>query len=227
MLLACRLPVYQLEGRYADDDAQAQSVRQSGFASSQGVRLYVPVGDGRLLALRSSSRCRRTMKQRITTLFASGVLALALFGVARAGPFEDAQAADQKGDYATEMQILRPLAEQGNALAELGLGVMYANGQGVPQDYTQALIWYRKAADQGNDHAQFGLGLIYANGHGVPQDYVRAHMWFNIAAAAAAADASDVSVRDALKWRDLVATRMTPAQVAEARRLAAEWKPTK
>ena len=60
------------------------------------------------------------MKQRITTLFASGVLALALFGVARAGPFEDAQEADQKGDYATELQILRPLAEQGNALAQLG-----------------------------------------------------------------------------------------------------------
>ena len=200
------------------------------------------------------------MKQRITTLFASGVLALALFGVARAGPFEDAQAADQKGDYATELQILRPLAEQGNALAELGLGVMYANGQGVPQDfaqavvwclkaaeqgdadaqtivgvmyvnghgvpqdYAQALIWYRKAADQGNGQAQFGLGLMYANGHGVPKDYVRAHMWFSIAAAAGA---SDVSVREAVKWRDLVATRMTPAQIAEARRLAAEWKPTK
>ena len=70
------------------------------------------------------SQCGRIMKQRITTLFASGVLALALFGVARAGPVEDAQAADQKGDYATEMQILRPLAEQGNALAQLGLGVM-------------------------------------------------------------------------------------------------------
>src|SRR5208337_376285 len=112
------------------------------------------------------------MKQQIKTLFASGVLALALFGVARAGPFEDAQAADQKGDYATELQILRPLAEQGNALAQLGLGVMYVNGHGVSQDYAQAVIWYRKAADQGNGRAQLGLGLMYANGHGVPQDYV-------------------------------------------------------
>jgi TPR repeat protein len=96
---------------------------------------------------------RGTVKQRITTLFASGVLALALFGVAMAGPLEDAQAADQKGDYATELQILRPLAEQGNALAQLGLGVMYANGQGVPQDYGQAVVWYRKAADQGDADA--------------------------------------------------------------------------
>ena len=201
------------------------------------------------------------MKRRITTLFASGVLALALFGVARAGPLEDAQGADQKGDYATEMQILRPLAEQGNALAQLGLGLMYANGQGVPQDYAQAvvwyrkaaeqgdadaqtiialmyinghgvsqdyaqaLIWYRKAADQGNGSAQLGLGLMYANGHGVPQDYVRARMWFDIAAAAAGA--SDVSVRTAVKWRDLVATRMTPALIDEGLRLAREWQPTK
>src|SRR5271166_6632222 len=89
------------------------------------------------------------MKRHITTLCGGGVLALALFGVARAGPFEDAQAADQKGDYATELQILRPLAEQGNALAQLGLGVMYANGHGVPQDYAQAVVWYRKAAEQG------------------------------------------------------------------------------
>src|SRR5208337_2841275 len=86
------------------------------------------------------------MKQQIKTLFASGVLALALFGVARAGPFEDAQAADQKGDYATELQILRPLADQGNALAQLGLGVMYANGHGVPQDYVRAHMWFNIAA---------------------------------------------------------------------------------
>ena len=101
---------------------------------------------------------RRTVERRINTLIAGMVLALALFGVARAGPFEDTQAADQKGDYATELQILHPLAEQGNALAQLGLGVMYAKGQGVPQDYTQALIWYRKAAEQGDVRAQFGLG---------------------------------------------------------------------
>ena len=167
------------------------------------------------------SQCGRIMKQRITTLFASGVLALALFGVARAGPFEDAQAADQKGDYATELQILRPLAEQGNALAELGLGVMYANGQGVPQDFAQAVVWCLKAAEQGDADAQTIVALMYVNGHGVPQDYVRAHMWFNIAAAAAGA--SDGSGRDAVKWRDLVATRMTPAQIAEAQRMAREW----
>jgi TPR repeat protein len=119
----------------------------------------------------------------------------------------------------------RKAAEQGDADAQTIVALMYVNGHGVSQDYAQALIWYRKAADQGNGSAQLGLGLMYANGHGVPQDYVRARMWFDIAAAAAGA--SDVSVRTAVKWRDLVATRMTPAQVAEAQRLAREWTPTK
>jgi uncharacterized protein len=133
---------------------------------------------GRRASIGAAFLCprRHTMKRHITTLCVGGVLALALFGVARAGPFEDAQAADQKGDYATELQILRPLAEQGNALAQLGLGVMYANGQGVPQDYAQAAAWYRRAADQGVPDARTNPGSMYERGHGVPQDYVRAHM---------------------------------------------------
>jgi len=49
---------------------------------------------------------------------------------------------------------LRPLADQGNALAQLGLGGMYANGQGVPQDYAQAVIWYRKAAPDDGEHTR-------------------------------------------------------------------------
>ena len=89
------------------------------------------------------------MKPRITTLVASGVLALALFAVAAAGPLEDARTAEQRGDYATERALLRPLADQGNAVAQIDLGCMYEHGQGVPQDFAQAVIWYQKAADQG------------------------------------------------------------------------------
>jgi TPR repeat protein len=80
------------------------------------------------------------MKRRITTLFAGGVLALALFGVAAAGQLEDGVAAYQLGDYETAMQLLRPLAEQGNAEAQFTIGQMYENGQGVPQDFTQAHV---------------------------------------------------------------------------------------
>ena len=77
---------------------------------------------------------------------------------------------------------MRPLAEQGNALAELGLGVMYANGQGVPQDYAQAMVWYLKAAEQGDADAQALVGVMYVNGHGVPQDYTQALIWYRKAA---------------------------------------------
>jgi TPR repeat protein len=58
---------------------------------------------------------------------------------------------------------------------------MYSHGQGVPQNYAEAVKWYRKGADQGNAHAQTFLGIMYRDGQGVPQDYVEAHKWFNLA----------------------------------------------
>lgn len=73
-------------------------------------------------------------------------------------------------------------AEQGNAAAQYDLGVMYALGQGVSQDYAQAAQWFRKAAEQGNAAAQSRLGSAYANGQGVPQDYAQAVRWYRMAA---------------------------------------------
>ncbi|EMU3502697.1 sel1 repeat family protein [Neisseria gonorrhoeae] len=61
-------------------------------------------------------------------------------------------------------------AEQGNAAAQFNLGVMYENGQGVRQDYVQAVQWYRKASEQGDAQAQYNLGLMYYDGRGVRQD---------------------------------------------------------
>jgi hypothetical protein len=55
----------------------------------------------------------------------------------------------------------------------------------------------------------------------VPQDYVQAHMWFNLAASRAPASERD----EAIKMRNIAASRMTPAQIAEAQKLAREWKP--
>ena len=89
------------------------------------------------------------MKQRITTLLVGGLLALALFGVAEAGPLEDGEAAYMRGDYATALWILRPLAEQGNAIAQDSLAGMYVWGSGVSQDWVQAAVWARKAAGVG------------------------------------------------------------------------------
>jgi TPR repeat protein len=162
------------------------------------------------------------MRQRITTLFAGGALALALFGVAAAGPFKDGGAAYDQGDYVTAMRLFRPLANQGDALAQTTLGEMYASGKGAPQDYAQALVWLRMAADKGFAPAQDDLSEMYAEGEGVPQDYVLAYMWADLAASRA----TDAMIRDiAAKDRDAVAAKMTPDQIPEAQRMASKWKP--
>ena len=88
----------------------------------------------------------------------------------------------------------------------------------MPQDYSEAARWLRKAADQGYAIAQQGLGLIYSSGEGVPQDYVEAHKWLNLAASRSTG--SDQTGID----RDAVAKLMTPQQIAEAQRLAREWR---
>lgn len=100
---------------------------------------------------------------------------------------------------------------------------MYEHGRGgVPQDYTQAVAWYRKAAERGNAHAQLFLGTLYFIGEHLPEDYVLAHMWLNLAASYA----DDPADRGkAAKLREQAASVMTPEQIAEAQRLAREWKP--
>ena len=57
---------------------------------------------------------------------------------------------------------------------------MFFNGQGVPQDYKEAVKWWKLSAEQGDADAQFNLGGMYGKGQGVPQDYASAHMWFNL-----------------------------------------------
>jgi TPR repeat protein len=101
---------------------------------------------------------------------------------------------------------------------------MYAGGQGVPQDHDQAAKWYRLAADQGGAQASYNLGLAYAKGEGVSQDNITAHMYFNLAAARFPASESQ-NRSQAIKNRDLVASKMTPAEVAQAQTSAREWKP--
>lgn len=131
------------------------------------------------------------------------------------GGFDEGVAAYDSGDYATALKEFRPLAEQGEASAQGSLGVMYAKGQGIPQDYKEAVKWYRRAAEQGDATAQNNLGKMYYDGKGVPPNYLQAHMWFNLAGAAG----ND----EAVKRRNMVAKKMTPAQIAEAQRLAREW----
>jgi TPR repeat protein len=105
------------------------------------------------------------MKRFLATLLAAATLGL----IAYAG-FKEGLSAYRQGDYAKALKEWQPLAEQGDAVAQFNLGLMYANGQGVPQDYKEALKWFRKAAEQGVASAQHNLGVMYAFGQGMPQD---------------------------------------------------------
>ena len=80
-----------------------------------------------------------------------------------------------------EMAALRMRANAGDARAQFNLGHAYRNGQGVPQDDAEAVLWYRKAAEEGHAGAQINLGNAYATGEGVPKDDTEAYKWFNLA----------------------------------------------
>ena len=260
------------------------------------------------------------------------IVATVVAGVAPAGPLEDAQAAYERGDYATAQRLWGPLAEEGVAEAEVGLGRLslfgngvakdgalavawlsraathgsasvgwllgqiydgslsslgldvvpdaaeavrwyrvaaeggfmaawqqlaehYAEGRGVAQDFAEAIQWYRKLADEGDTFSRSRIGEFYRDGRGVPQDYAEAAKWFGEAAAGGYAYAQyqmglfhrdgrgvHSDVVEAYKWltlaaaaanpipgaaaeRDLLATKMTSVQIAEAQRLSSAWKP--
>lgn len=142
---------------------------------------------------------------------------LSLPAIDPASLLRDAVAAAGKGEYTAAWQLLRPLAEQGNASAQYNLAVMCDKGQGVPQNYADAVRLYRLAADQGHTSAQFNLGVLHFNGDGMPRDHVQAHMWYDLAVACGHPSASE--------HRKLTALGLTAMQIAEAQKLAREWKP--
>ncbi len=121
----------------------------------------------------------------------------------------------ERGDYDTALKEWRPLAEQGDADAQFNLGIMYDNGQGVPEDDREAVRWYRLAADQGHAAAQNNLGRKFFQGQGVPRNYVRAYMWTSLAAAQ--------GLEGPAQGLEILEKKMTPSQIAEAQRLAREW----
>ena len=122
-----------------------------------------------------------------------------------AGELDDAEAAYDRGDYATALQLLQPLAERGVANAQMLTGVMYAYGLGVSQDYAEALEWFRKSAEQNHPIAQYYLGVTYAESKGVRQDFAEALKWFLKAAAnttqlRSAISVSCMSTATAYRW---------------------------
>ncbi|HEY5701133.1 MAG TPA: tetratricopeptide repeat protein [Gammaproteobacteria bacterium] len=115
-------------------------------------------------------------------------------------------------DYALTLKAALDSAENGEAVAQYRLGVMYGLGLGVGQNYAESVKWYRKAAAAGDPRAQSNLGFMYGTGRGVPQDYIQAYAWYNVASAS--------GEDTARKNRDAVADRMSPSQMEQAQKLS-------
>ncbi|KAG0365196.1 hypothetical protein BGX24_004237 [Mortierella sp. AD032] len=82
-------------------------------------------------------------------------------------------------------------ATLGDRAAQVALGDIYRDGEGVDQDYQTAMDWYLKAADQGHHDAQYNIGVLYDYGRGVPRDYTQAMAWYLKAANQGNADAQN------------------------------------
>ena len=184
-------------------------------------------------------------------------VALVLSIVCLASPawadFKAGENAYHRSDYATALREWQPPAKQGHAAAQYHLGLLYANGQGVPKDDAQARQWYEKAAIQGHVLAQVNLGSLYDYGRGGPQDFKMAVKWYLRAANQGndlaqqklgllyeRGDGVQKDYVQAYMWyklgaanggktgamrRDELAVRMTSDQLTEAKKLAREWKP--
>lgn len=119
-------------------------------------------------------------------------------------------------DYGQAAHWFRAAAELGHAEAAFTLGLMHRKGEGVAKDDAEAASWYRRAAELGHGEARFTLGAVTEEGRGVERDSVRAYAWYSLA------EDSGVPLGGVLRQR--LARRMTPEQIAEARRLAEEWR---
>lgn len=202
-----------------------------------------------MISRRSPARLSRRL---LLPLAAASMLCLGR-GEALANPLAEAEAAYARGDMATAVGLLQPLAEQGNVDAQFNLAVMYLRQRRPPTAIVEAAKWFRRAADQGNPEAQTNLGHLYKSGHGVAkdlglaaswylraakqgersgqyniglmhargegvrQDFVQAHLWYALAA--------ERGYPRARESRDFIANGMTPTQIAEARQLAAAFRP--
>ncbi len=191
---------------------------------------------------------------RITVAVVVLLLSFGLMAPAAADQLEDGVAAWRRADYETTFRLMGPLADQGQAVAQFYIGLMHVYGDGTPQDYDTAAKWFRKAADQGTIDAINHLGYLYEMGQGVPQDYAAAAAWYRKTANQAdhvgqtslghlykqgqGVEQDDVQALMwftlsadygddfAPKYRDEMAAEMTPAQISQAQKKAADWTPT-
>ena len=189
--------------------------RGSGGEENIGYTLCVSVAlRFPLLLVLLKGRC---MMRRV--LFAL-ILVVACATGAAADSYEDALSALQRGDSKLAASLFRPLAEQGDAQAQIKLGWMYEKGQGVPQNDQEAVKWYRKAAGQGNAEAQAFLGAMYFKA--VPPDNVHAYMWSELAVQQYLRQGG--TNMETAQRRDAIATQLTSAQIAAVQRLVQQCR---
>ena len=122
-------------------------------------------------------------------------------------------------DLAEERKWSRRAADQGLNIEQFNTGLAYHTGKGEAKDEVEAVKWYRKCAEQADASAQMQLGAAYRDGFGVPKNIVEAYKWFDLGAATGGADAK--------QQRALLEAIRTPDQIAEAKKLAHEFKPRK
>lgn len=183
------------------------------------------------------------------TVLAAFIVSLSPF--VWAGDFQKGWAAYNSTDYATALSEWQELADAGDTDACYGMGLLYGNGFGVDMNDDLALKYYGIAAAQGHAEAQYSLGVMYQNGWGVPTDEEEGIKWYLLAADQGIAGAQlalgriygmDYSEKYdpvvAYKWLklaanfgdidaktkiELLASRMTPEQVAEAEGISDAW----
>ena len=113
----------------------------------------------------------------------------------------------------------RKAAEQGDARAQFNLGLMYRYGPGYSPGLEEWAVMFHPAPGHTGPTAQGSPAAKYSPGSGIPKDYIEAHKWMCLAAARATGE-NQKRFADA---RDSLAKIMTPEQIAEAQKRAAEW----
>ena len=127
-------------------------------------------------------------------------------------------------NYVEAVKLFRQVAEDDDADAQSLLGDCYRDGKGVTKNYVAAVKWYRKAAEQNHTEAQYNLSVCYAKGEGVEKDEVVAYKWY-ILASAKYKPIDSLKAFEAKRIHTINEQQMTPEQIAEAQKLAHEFKP--
>lgn len=155
------------------------------------------------------------MHQRFHMLILAITLGLASPALAE---IEEARDLMEAGQFAEAHEALWPAARSGNADAEELIGIMYALGLGVDQDYERAFEWYLRASMKGHPGAQSGVGWYYEVGLGMSEpDLVRAYMWYTLSAIGGDPDAA-ISLEEVVK-------KMNQEQIDRALVLVGDYKP--